>query len=66
MPLGDPVPGTAGTAAPPKPGPAGPVPRGSRGVDEDALRARLEVTRRELTQKMSELRETWIRGMGGS
>lgn len=50
----DPVPGTAGTAAPPKPGT---VPRGSRGVDEDALRARLEVTRRELTQKMSELRE---------
>ena len=63
MPLGDPVPGTAGTAAPPKPGT---VPRGSRGVDEDALRARLEVTRRELTQKMSELRETWIRGMGGT
>lgn len=49
----DPV--VPGTAAPPKPGT---VPRrGSRGVDEDALRARLEETRRELTQKMSELRE---------
>lgn len=55
-----PVAGTAGTAAPPKPGTApGAAPRGSRGhsVDEDALRARLEVTRRELTEKMSELRE---------